>query len=137
MLQELHRRMFDRTWRWAGKFRTTDTNIGVPWPQIAVDVKNLCDDTAVQMQNGVYSRDEIAVRFHYRLVVTHPFPNGNGRHARLAADILVRRQGGVAFPWGSSSLGSDGVARREYLASLKEADGGNLERLIRFARSRS
>jgi len=135
MLQELHRRMFDRTWKWAGKFRTSDTNIGVHWPQIATDVKNLCDDVSFQISHGVYPLDEMAVRFHYRLVATHPFPNGNGRHARLAADILVRRERGTAFSWGSASLIRDSAPRHEYLDSLREADGGKFERLIRFARS--
>ncbi len=135
MLQELHRRMFDRTWKWAGKFRTSDTNIGVHWPQIGTGVKDLCDDVIFQISNAVYPLDEMAVRFHYRLVATHPFPNGNGRHARLAADILVRRQGGTAFAWGSASLVRDGAPRREYLDSLREADGGKFERLIQFARS--
>jgi len=136
MLQELHRRMFDRTWKWAGKFRTSDTNIGVHWVQIGTDVKNLCDDAIFQITHAVYPGDEIAVRFHYRLVTTHPFPNGNGRHARLAADLLVRREGGTAFTWGSASLVGDGASRREYLDSLREADGGKFERLLRFARSR-
>lgn len=135
MLQELHRRMFDRTWKWAGKFRTSDTNIGVHWPQIPSDVKNLCDDVGFQISNAVYTLDEMAVRFHYRLVATHPFPNGNGRHARLAADILVRREGGTPFSWGSASLARDSAPRHEYLDSLREADGGKFERLIRFARS--
>jgi Fic-DOC domain mobile mystery protein B len=135
VLKGLHRRMFDRTWSWAGTFRTSGTNIGVPWAEISVDIKNLCDDVAYQETNGVYLSEEMAVRFHHRLVVIHPFPNGNGRHARLAADILMRRRGGKPFGWGSASLVRDGAARKEYLAALKEADGGKLERLISFARS--
>jgi Fic-DOC domain mobile mystery protein B len=135
MLKQLHRRMFDRTWRWAGSFRTSDANIGVHWPQIAEDLKNLCDDVVYQSAHSVYPPDETAVRFHHRLVLIHPFPNGNGRHARLAADLLIRRLGGTAFGWGSATLVREGTARQEYLAALREADGGNLERLIGFART--
>ena len=135
VLQELHRRMFDRTWRWAGVFRTSDTNLGVHWTQISVDVLNLSADTAYQIANAVYPVDELAIRFHHRLVAIHPFPNGNGRHSRLATDALMRRLGAKAFSWGSASLARDGAARREYIASLKEADNGAIQRLIRFARA--
>lgn len=34
-LRELHRKMFSETWRWAGRFRTSDKTIGIHWPQIA------------------------------------------------------------------------------------------------------
>ena len=135
MLKELHRRMFDRTWKWAGTFRTTDTNIGLPWPEISVAVKRLCDDVTFQVANSVYAADELVVRFHHRMVLVHPFLNGNGRHARSASDILMRRQGGTPFTWGTASLNRDGSAREEYLAALREADQGDPQRLIRFVRS--
>jgi Fic-DOC domain mobile mystery protein B len=135
VLKELHRQMFDRTWKWAGKFRTSDTNIGIPWSQISEAVRNLCDDVAYQAAHSAYPTDEMAVRFHHRMVTVHPFPNGNGRHARLAADLLMRRQGVEPFSWGAASLVQDGAARREYLAALKEADGGKFERLISFSRT--
>lgn len=135
VLKDLHRRMFDRTWNWAGTFRTVDTNLGVVWPQISVDLTNLCGDVSYQMANTVYPADELAVRFHHRLVAIHPFLNGNGRHARLAADVLMRRQGGQQLGWGTASLVAAGTAREEYLAALREADTGNVERLLRFART--
>ncbi len=30
----LHRDMFGDVWQWAGKLRTTDTNIGLPWGRV-------------------------------------------------------------------------------------------------------
>ena len=88
-LRRLHQQMFGETWRWAGSFRKSDKNIGVDWLQIGVELKKLLDDVRFQVANGSLPLDEIAVRFHHRLVAIHPFPNGNGRHARLIADLLV------------------------------------------------
>ncbi len=134
-LRELHRRMFDQTWRWAGQFRRTDTNIGVPWQRIASDLHTLCGDIHYQMEHAVYEWPERAVRFHHRLVSIHPFPNGNGRHARLAADLLLSGHRQQRFTWGSQSLVANGEARREYLAALRAADGGDITRLAAFARA--
>ena len=128
----LHRRMFDQTWRWAGKFRTTDTNIGVSWHQVPTMVQNLCDDTRYQVENAVYAWDELAARFHHRLVWIHPFPNGNGRHARLATDLLLAHHGQPIFTWGAVSLITDSTTRQEYLSSLRAADAGNFTSLLRF-----
>ena len=140
----LHRRMFDQTWRWAGKFRMSDTNIGVSWHQSPTQVQALCDDVRYQLQNAgdgmTYSWEELATRFHHRLVLVHPFPNGNGRHARLATDLLLFFHGQPMFTWGAASLSmaslvADSPVRREYLAALREADQGGFDRLLRFVRS--
>lgn len=134
-LTQLHRRMFDQTWRWAGKFRTADTNIGVPWHQTAPLTQSLCDDARYQVENAVYPWEELAARFHHRLVAIHPFPNGNGRHARLATDLLLSQNGQPIFTWGSASLTADSTTRQDYLTALREADRGGFARLLRFVRS--
>lgn len=139
----LHRRMFDQTWRWAGKFRLSDTNIGVAWHQAPTQVQALCDDVCYQIQfasdnasgDSAYPWEEIAARFHHRLVLVHPFPNGNGRHARLATDLLLFYHAQPMFSWGAASLVADNTVRREYLTALREADKGSFERLLRFVRS--
>jgi Fic-DOC domain mobile mystery protein B len=97
-VRDLHRQMFGKTWRWAGIFRSSDKNIGVEWAQVSVRVRNLMDDTRYQIENKAFGVDELAVRFHHRLVWIHPFPNGNGRHARLMADMLAMRLGVRVFP---------------------------------------
>jgi Fic-DOC domain mobile mystery protein B len=97
-LIELHRRMFGKTWTWAGTFRKTDKTIGVDWRHVSVQLRDLLDDTRLWVDAGnVYGADEMAVRFHHRLVKIHPFPNGNGRHSRLMADLLVRKLGQPPF----------------------------------------
>ena len=100
-IKDLHARMLGDVWRWAGKFRTTERNLGIPFHEIPVAVRTLLEDTKVWIQYKTYSPDEIAVRFHHRLVHIHPFPNGNGRHSRLMADLLVMSLGGERFTWGS------------------------------------
>jgi Fic-DOC domain mobile mystery protein B len=134
-LRQLHQQMFGETWKWAGEFRKTDKNIGVDWLQIGVELKKLLDDAHYQIEHAIYPPDEIAVRFHHRLVLIHPFPNGNGRHARLMADLLVERLGQPRFTWGSRSLVDANDTRKDYIAALQAADARDIAPLLAFARS--
>jgi Fic-DOC domain mobile mystery protein B len=134
-LRQLHKQMFGETWKWAGEFRKSDKNIGVDWLKIGVELKKLLDDTHYQIEHAGYPPDEIAVRFHHRLVANHPFPNGNGRHARLMADLLVERLGQPRFTWGRQSLVDAGDTRKRYIAALQAADAHDIAPLLAFARS--
>ena len=129
-VRDLHRRMFDRTWEWAGQYRRSDKNIGVDWKQIAVEVQNLVDDCDLWISEQIYPLDEAAVRLHHRLVQIHPFPDGNGRHARLWCDLVLRQNGREPFEWKNRRLGSAGAARSAYIAALKDADRGEFASLI-------
>ena len=139
MMRELHRRMFGDVWKWAGKYRRRDTNIGVHWPNVPERVCALVADVAAQVTDTgalPWPADELAVRFHHRLVQIHPFPNGNGRHARLAADILVTLLGEAPFTWGVGDLDMQGVVRGTYLDALRTADANSeYGPLVMFARS--
>lgn len=131
----LHKNMFNQTWKWAGKFRTTNTNIGIPYYQISQEVKKLCDDLEFWEDNQTYAYDEIAVRFHHRLVFIHPFPNGNGRLCRLAADLFLEYRKLPHLKWGDpTDLIVSSEIRKEYLVALREADNHNYDRLLKFAR---
>ena len=136
-VRDLHRRMFDKTWRWAGTFRQSNKNIGVDWTQVAVKLRNLLDNTRFQIDHAVFEADELVVRFHHQLVWVHAFPNGNGRHARLMADVLAQQLGRPRMTWGGADveLVSMGTVRDRYLKALREADQGQWSALIAFARS--
>lgn len=134
-VRQLHKQMFGETWKWAGEFRKSDKNIGVDWLTIGVELKKLLDDAHYQVEHASYPPDEIAVRFHHRLVAIHPFPNGNGRHARLMADLLVERLGQPRFTWGSRSLVDANETRQRYIAALQAADAHDIIPLRAFARS--
>ena len=136
-VRDLHRQMFDKTWQWAGTFRQSNKNIGVDWTQVAVKLRDLLNNTRYQIENHVFKEDEVAVRFHHQLVLVHAFPNGNGRHARLMADLLITRLGQPRLTWGGTSASRISVAkiREKYLAALRAADQGQIEGLIEFARS--
>lgn len=139
-LRQLHRRMFGETWKWAGEFRKSDKNIGVDWRYIGVELKKLFDDVRYQIEHATFPADEIAVRFHHRLVAIHAFPNGNGRHARLMADLLAERLGQPRFTWGSRRLVNESLTdaspvRRDYIAALQAADARDIAPLLAFARS--
>lgn len=134
-VRDLHRRMFDQTWRWAGVYRTSEKNIGVPHHEIRERLAGLLGDARYWLEHGTYATDELAVRFHHRLVLIYPFANGNGRHARLMADVLAQRQGRPVFTWGGADLVRSGDFRRHYIEALQAADGHDLEPLLAFARS--
>ena len=136
-VRELHRQMFNKTWRWAGTFRKSNKNIGVDWTHIATRLRDLLDNTRYQLEHRVHAPDELAVRLHHQLVWIHPFPNGNGRHARLMADWLVMRLDRPRLTWGSGEAGltSTGLLRDRYLAALRAADQGHMADLLAFARS--
>ena len=132
---DLHTRMLGNVWRWAGKFRTSERNTGIPYYEIPLALRQLLNDAKTWINCGSYPRDEIGVRFHHRLVQIHPFPNGNGRHARLMADLLVMRLGGDRFSWGSADLENAGDVRMRYIAALQAADNHDIAPLLTFARS--
>jgi Fic-DOC domain mobile mystery protein B len=134
-LTDLHKRMFGRVWRWAGKFRHTERNVGVDPLRIATDLRLLLDDCRYWIEHGTYPPDEICARFHHRLVFIHPFPNGNGRHARLATDLLLVALGQPRFSWGKTNLVNPGETRRAYVAALRAADGRDIGPLLEFVRS--
>lgn len=134
-LRGLHRRMFNKVWRWAGRYRATHRNIGVAPHLIQPQLSQAIGDACYWLEHRSYEADELAVRFHHKAVLIHPFPNGNGRWSRLAADLLVVRQGGFRFSWGSNDLQARGDARKVYIDALRAADRHDLEPLIAFARS--
>ena len=134
-VRELHSRMFDQTWKWAGTYRRTAKNLGVPVPQIHERLAQLLGNAAYWIENKTYEVDECAIRFHHELVVIHAFPNGNGRHARLIADVLAAKNGRSPFSWGSNDIVSAGDARNAYLEALRAADRGDIRSLLTFSRS--
>ena len=135
-VRRFHRRMFSDVWKWAGEFRRTNKNIGVDKFQIGIELRNLLDDCRFWIEHQTYPADEIAVRFSHRLVSIHCFPNGNGRHSRLIADVLAEKAlSQPVFSWGSVTLSQQGAARSAYLDALRSADRGDVAPLIAFARS--
>ena len=134
-VKDLHKIMFGDIWKWAGKFRKTNKNIGVDKFMIREELKNILDDCIYWIENKVFSEDEIAVRLSHRMVLIHPFANGNGRHSRLIADVIVSKGFSKPyFTWGSVSLTKQSEARTKYLSALKDADNNDYKLLIKFSR---
>ncbi len=133
---KLHIKMFSNVWKWAGKFRKSKKNIGIPYIQIAVELQILCDDSHAWIEYDTYPSDEFAARFHHRLVLIHPFSNGNGRHARLMADLILEKIfTKEVFSWGGGSLANNNKIRKEYIKALKLADEHDYSLLLEFVRS--
>jgi Fic-DOC domain mobile mystery protein B len=134
-IRDLHRRMLGDVWNWAGKFRASERNLGIPFYEIPVAVRQLLNDAQAWIEYNAYAPDEIAVRFHHKLVQIHPFANGNGRHARLMADLLIVRLSREQFSWGRESLRDAGAMRKRYIGALQTADNHDIRPLLAFARS--
>lgn len=132
-LQQLHKRMFGDVWSWAGSFRRTDKNIGVAWHTIPMELKQLLGDARYWYEHQVYQPIEMAARVKHRLVSIHCFANGNGRHSRLYADVLVQVLYDLPyFKWGSADLSNGSEVRTSYIKALKSADKGDYDPLIEF-----
>ncbi len=136
-IKDLHRHMFGEVWTWAGSFRKSNKNIGnTDWSQVPIEIRKLLDDCHYWIKNQTFPDQEIAIRFSHRLVSVHPFPNGNGRHCRLMADLIMKHVfGGQHFSWGAANIKSDTKVRSQYLNALHKADKGDLADLIKFATS--
>lgn len=138
-MRDLHRELFGHVWKWAGNYRSTDKSIGVAWYHIPAEINKLIADVGYWITYETYPLDEIAARFHHRLVWIHPFPNGNGRWARVMADVLLFNLGSSVFTWGANlqegTLSEHGEARRKYIRSLKLADSKDYKELLEFVRS--
>jgi Fic-DOC domain mobile mystery protein B len=135
-VKKVHQKMFSEVWRWAGKFRTTNKSLGVDKFDIVVELRKLLGDINFWIENRVFEEDEIAIRFKHRLVSIHCFNNGNGRHSRLMADIIIKDVfNRPVFSWGHEKLVNTGEARKTYLKAIKAADKGDYTQLIKFARS--
>jgi Fic-DOC domain mobile mystery protein B len=133
---KLHRRMFGDVWGWAGEYRKTETNIGIAPHLIQVHTPTMFDDVRYRIKEKNFPPDEIAVYMHNRLTFIHLFTNGNGRHARLMADLLIERMGGKAFSWGGGIPSTGGEElRAKYSAAQKVADNHDIAPLLAFARS--
>jgi Fic-DOC domain mobile mystery protein B len=135
-VKDVHKRMYKDVWSWAGNFRKTNKNIGVDRWKVAVELKNLLEDVKFWTENKTFSPDEMAIRFKHRVVSIHCFSNGNGRHSRLMADIIIEKIfNKPVFTWGAGSLSRESENRKKYLDALKLADAGNYKALLLFARS--
>lgn len=130
-VKKLHKKMFGDVWKWAGVFRKTEKNIGVLKTQIQANTYNLLQNVNYWIENDIFDVDELTIRCKHMLVSIHPFPNGNGRHSRLYADLLIESLGGEVFSWGINQES----ARENYLSSLREADKGDYHSLLKFARN--
>ena len=134
-VKTLHRRMFGEVWRWAGSYRKTELNIGIAPQLVPARMPEFLGTVRFWIEHQTFAADEIAIRLHHGLTQIHGFVNGNGRHAREMADLLVERLGSDAFTWGSGSLQDTGALRTAYVNALRATDGHDIASLLAFVRS--
>lgn len=135
-IKELHKRMYGEVWKWAGNYRTSEKNIGIKSYLIAIELKQLLDDAIFWHENNTYDPEEMAIKFKHRLVSIHCFANGNGRHSRLMADLIIEKiYDNKFFSWGSANLVKATEARNNYIQAVRKADNNDIQPLIAFAKS--
>jgi Fic-DOC domain mobile mystery protein B len=134
-IKAVHKRMYSDVWAWAGEFRKTNKNIGVDKWQIPTELRYLLDDVRYWYANNTYDPNELTIRFKHRLVSVHCFANGNGRHSRLMADIVIEKIfKQPVYTWGAANLVKKSDARTAYLNAIRAADDGDIQPLLIFAR---
>lgn len=133
--KSLHEQMFGDVWKWAGSYRQNELNIGIAPHLVPAEMPVMFDNARFWVENNTFPPDDIAVRLHHRLTQIHGFPNGNGRHARMMADLLIEKLGGKPFSWGSGSIHDTGTLRMTYINALKAADNHDFAPLLAFARA--
>lgn len=134
-VKTLHKQMFGDVWKWAGTYRQNELNIGIAPHRVPAEMPAMLDDVRYWVEHNTYPPDEIAVRLHHRLTQIHAFPNGNGRHARMMADLLIERLDGEPFSWGGGGLADVGTLRDRYVTALRAADNHDIGPLMGFVRS--
>lgn len=132
--RRLHTRLFGDVWSWAGNYRDTEKNIGIDPIQIPIQLRELFDNSRYWIDNDTYNPLEAAARFHHRMVQIHPFTNGNGRHARIASDVLLRDYFSHSpIDWAQGgSLEISSMRRDAYISALRAADAHNFNPLLVF-----
>ena len=138
-LRKLHDQLFGDVWAWAGAYRLTEKNIGIDPVQISVQLRGLVGDAQFWAKNRTYAPLEAGARFHHKLVQIHPFPNGNGRHARIVTDAILQDYfGHEPIQWTDGfDLQADNERRNAYIAALRAADKGDLDPLLAFVGAES
>ena len=135
-LLKLHKDMYGDVWDWAGSYRKSNKNIGVDKFQISTQLRQLLGDCQYWLDHKTYDAEELTIRFKHKLVAIHPFPNGNGRHSRMMADIMMKHLfKGQVFTWGRKNLVNKSETRNAYIQALRQADNHNIEPLMTFSRS--
>jgi Fic-DOC domain mobile mystery protein B len=135
-IKDLHKKMYGEVWKWAGTFRASEKNIGCKSYMVAIELKNLLEDAIFWKENNSYNSEELAIRFKHRLVSIHCFANGNGRHSRLIADLILEKLfNKTFFSWGSSNLVKATEARKKYIQAIRKADQNDILPLVAFAKS--
>lgn len=130
-LVKLHKKMFNKTWKWAGNLRASNKNIGCDFYQIRTELKNLSDDIKFWLEKNTYNAKQLALIIHHRLVKIHLFPNGNGRHARLAADCILKKLDSTKkIDWEGKNFRSSEELRKKYITALRSSDKGDYRELF-------
>jgi Fic-DOC domain mobile mystery protein B len=121
---KLHREMFGEVWEWAGTLRTVEVTIGIPPEHVETSLYGLFQDLPVWAPSGALLLDQ-AVRLHHQAVRIHPFLNGNGRWARMLANIWLRLHYHPITIWPEENIGRRSAVRDEYIAAIQAADNGD------------
>ncbi len=135
--EQLHRRMFDEVWEWAGQLRSVTgarPNIGVSPERVPMELGRVAMEYNREWEK--YHEDSLlpfVAKYHHALVLVHPFDNGNGRWSRLACDVIVKRLAKeTPITWATDTLNVQSDERTRYIAALRSADEHDYQPLIDY-----
>ncbi len=126
-LFELHREMFGKVWKWAGKARNHDLNFGCAFYDVEAQVLELVQTIPYWGNGDRYPLIEDAALLHYRAVKIHPFVNGNGRWSRMLSNIWLRKHGAKPVMRPEPEIGVVSPIRSAYIDAIQAADKGDFQ----------
>ena len=135
-IRNLHKLWLGRIYPWAGQYRTVDISrdghrFAVPrlvpglMAEFSGDVLKRGTPCKGMKDSGLVAA---LAEVHVEFILIHPFREGNGRVARLLADLMARQTG---WPWLSyQSIQGKGYPR--YLGAIKAGLDRNYEPMSRI-----
>ena len=136
LILEIHRIAFEELYDWAGKWRTTQVNVGQFVPpdpsQILQLMYQFIDNLNFKIEEAKNSEEHISSLSyaHYEFVRIHPFNNGNGRTGRIVMNLCALKFGYKPL----ELYRREGDSRKIYIDAMKSGDAGNFEPLSTLIR---
>jgi cell filamentation protein len=115
-LAEIHRRLFDGLYEFAGEIRTVNLSKGGFRFASALYLRSALKAIELMPQEDF---DQIGEKY-VEMNVAHPFREGNGRSGRIWLDHVMRHELGLTVDWAR-------VAREDYLLAMERSPVRDVE----------
>ena len=138
LIASIHKTALSHLYEFAGRLRTVNISKGgFPFPAAKYldrAVKNFEKDFLLLLPKAIESNDElikVVAPIHAELLYIHPFREGNGRTARLFANIMSLKYGFNRFSFDYLKPNK----MEEYIAAVQSAADKNYQPMVNLFKS--